>query len=175
MKVGRAGMAYQEPLATVLAIDKTDDVVRIELRIDRVPAPPIAPAGLYDPAEAGREIFPLHRLTEQLEDRLVFESYETAALLPPVGSSFILQSWWLPGALDAVLDMEAEWELEVYPDNGEHEHCLLTYERIAAYADCQKGYRSHHGWVTPAAYEQYIRRDVLRLRCQKGKRLPNTA
>ncbi|CAA9566414.1 MAG: hypothetical protein AVDCRST_MAG88-1933 [uncultured Thermomicrobiales bacterium] len=157
-------MRYQEPLATTVAADRRGDTARIVLHAERVPSPPIAPAALYDQDNPAREIFPLHKLAGQSGDHLTFEAYEVVAALPPIGARFILRSWWTADALAAVIDRAAVWVRQAYPDNGDHDHCLLTWEPIAADATCSEGYRSRHGWITTAAYEQYIQRDVLRLR-----------
>ncbi|HEX6122138.1 MAG TPA: hypothetical protein VFY89_03205, partial [Ktedonobacterales bacterium] len=95
----------------------------------------------------------------------VFETYDHAGPLPEPGRPYIFGAWWTSDALDAVLDRQAVWMRERYPDDGTHEHCLLTWETIAAYDPYQReGYRSEHGWITVAAYETYIEQDLLRLR-----------
>lgn len=66
--------------------------------------------------------------------------------------------------MDTVRDVTAECELQNYPDNDNHDHCLLTWETIAAYTDHKEGYRSSDGWITVAAYREFIEKDALRLR-----------
>jgi hypothetical protein len=125
---------------------------------------PIAPGDLRF-AEPFQLVFPLHQLIDRDGLRLVFETYEPQLPLPTPGESFTFCSWFLPAALNALRDRSVHWDLRDYPDNGDHDHCLLTSATLAAYADYQKrGYHSSYGWVTVAAYQEYIERDVLRVR-----------
>jgi hypothetical protein len=146
-------------------------VVLTILDMDYLPGPPLAPGGLWDPDDENRAVLPLHKLVEQSDSTLVFETYDHAGPLPEPGRQYIFGSWWTSDALDAVLDRQAVWVRERYPDNGTHEHCLLTWETIAAYGPYQReGYHSEHGWITVAAYETYIEKDLLRLRGDQSGR-----
>ena len=66
--------------------------------------------------------------------------------------------------MDAVRDMSATWARLSYPNDGEHDHCLLSWETIAAYADHKEGYHSSHGWVAVESFHEYIETDRLRIR-----------
>ncbi len=47
-------------------------------------------------------------------------------------------------------------------DEGDHDHCLLTWETIRS---GDEAYRSDRGeWISSAAYERFVRDDVLRIR-----------
>jgi hypothetical protein len=156
------------PPAEVVAVETRAGVTRVVLTIldmAYLPGPPLAPGSLFDLDAPNREVLPLHRLLEQSNSTLVFETYEHAGPLPELGRRYIYGSWWTPDALDAVLDQQAVWVRERYPDDGTHAHCLLTWETIAAYGEYQReGYHSEHGWVTVAAYATYLEQDLLRLR-----------
>ncbi len=156
------------PPAEVVAVETRDEVTRVVLLIldmAYLPGPPLAPGSLFDLDTPNREVLPLHKLLEQSDSTLMFETYDYAGPLPELGRQYIFGSWWTPDALDAVLDRQAVWVRERYPDNGNHDHCLLTWETIAAYGEYQhEGYHSEHGWVTVDAHEIYIEKDLLRLR-----------
>lgn len=66
--------------------------------------------------------------------------------------------------LDAVRDRSRVWSHEHYPDNGDHDHCLVTWTRIEAQGSHPDGYRSGCDWLTVNAYQTYIVQDLLRIR-----------
>jgi hypothetical protein len=67
--------------------------------------------------------------------------------------------------MEAALDAATVWEHREYPDDGSHDHCLFTWETIAAYAENRVGwYSEKHGWVTAKAYQDFIANDVYHLR-----------
>jgi hypothetical protein len=139
--------------------------------MEYIPGPPLAPGSLWDTTWQNREVLPLHKLVEQSDSTFVFETYDYAGSLPELGRQYIFGSWWTFDALDAVLDRQAVWVRERYPDNGTHEHCLLTWETIAAYDPYQwEGYQSELGWITVGAYKTYIEKDLLRLRVDSSRR-----
>jgi hypothetical protein len=162
------------PPAQLVAVETRGGVTRVVLtvlKMEYLPGPPLAPGGLWDPDDESRAVLQLHKLVEQSNSTLVFETYDHAGPLPEPGRHYIFGSWWTSDALDAVLDRQAVWVRERYPDDGAHEHCLLTWETIAAYGPYQReGYRSEHGWITMAAYETYIEKDLLRLRGDQSRR-----
>ena len=158
---------YHLPTATVVEATQRGDVATVTLQFEAEQQNylryPIAPADLrYELTHRLR--FPLHQLVMRDGLRLVFETYAPPLPLPTSGGAFTFCSWFAPEALNAVRDVSARWELLDYPDNGHHDHCLLTWETISAYTGDHQGYRSHHGWITVAAYEEYIERDVLHIR-----------
>ncbi|MBK8812700.1 MAG: hypothetical protein IPN69_18485 [Acidobacteria bacterium] len=85
--------------------------------------------------------------------------------LPKVGEVFSYRGWWLPEAMEAALDVGLKWEKKKCPDNGNHEHCLFSWEAIASYAECSEGYFSEkYGWITCDSYEKFIKGDIYHLR-----------
>ncbi len=156
---------------TVTAVEPISEGLRVTCRLGfdhfsaRYPAP-FAPCLLMTD-ETGDVVCELHRLVEVNGDIVVCDRFtELDPRVPEVGGCYHYQGWWVPGAMDAVLDESALWHRRVYPDNGDHDHCLLTYDTLAAYGDyAHEGYfHEAHGWVTVEAYELYIRDDVCRLR-----------
>jgi hypothetical protein len=158
---------YQLPVVRVADAVQREDVATVSVEFDppgeRYLHYPIAPADLWL-AEPSQLVFPLHQLIDRDGSRLVFETYEPQLSLPAPGESFTFCSRFKPEALNALRDRLVHWDLLDFPDNGDHDHCLLTWATMAAYADQKRGYHSSYGWVTEAAYQEYIERDVLRVR-----------
>jgi hypothetical protein len=158
---------YRLPVVRVDDAVQREAVATVSIEFDpageRYLSCPIAPADLRF-AEPFQVVFPLHQLIDRDGSRLVFETYEPQLSLPTRGESFTFCSWFLPEALNAVRDELVHWDLLDYPDDGDHDHCLLTSTTIAAYADQKRGYHSSYGWVTVAAWQEYVERDVLRVR-----------
>ena len=156
---------YQLPAATVLAARLSDDVAAVTIEVSRQDylSYPIAPADLRrsNPHEL---VFPFHQLVDRQGSRVVFETYGPELPLPAMGSVHTFCSWWVPEAIDAVRDTSVQWELLTYPDDGDHDHCLLTWKTISADTGDRVGYHSAHGWVTGDAYREFIEQDALRVR-----------
>lgn len=160
-------MAYEEPVVKVLSANRQGDVVYLRLKvIDRNswPSSPLAPAGLYQIDNPEQEHFQLHRFISQDADTLSYKTYDQTSPLPRVGQRALFRVWWTEWQLKLVLDQDREWVRRAYPDNGEHDHCALTWETIAAYSDHSEGYESEGDWITVEAYEVFILQDRLRLR-----------
>src|SRR5258706_11406480 len=134
-------------------------------RLYNVPSHPLAPAGLYSKPMSGQKQFQLHKVSHEGE-LFRFETYgEPTAPLPTPGQIFFYRPWWMPKALQAVRDIDAKWIRKNYPDNGEHNHCLFTWETISSYAGEREAYWSEkYGWITVKAYEDFIAKDIYRLR-----------
>jgi len=148
---------------------KHEDVTSIAGRFDSpesVASYPLAPAGLYSKSMSGQAQFQLHKLISHEGELLRFETYgEPPASLPTPGQVLFYRPWWMPKALQAVLDVDAKWTRKNYPENGEHSHCLFTWETISSYSGEQEGYWSEkYGWTTVTAYEDFIAKDIYRLR-----------
>ena len=159
-------MQYRPPLAKVISSERDGDVVVTVLDQKRPPPDPIAPGALYEAENSSAEVFPLHKLTARESgreiDRLTFETYGTTGSLPKQGAQHELRSWWLPHAMDALLDPDAGWERARYEgDRRDDEMCLFTWENLADYPDA---YRSKYGWATAEAFDLYVRHDLLRMR-----------
>lgn len=163
-------MSYHEPVVEVIGAVQRGDTVRTSLSVvtrgslTRL-SPPLAPASLVTLDDPTRSLFDLHRAIAS-DSGLSYETYDTQHQLPTIGRQYLLRFWWDQRGLDAVIDRDATWVRQPYPAGapGTHDHCLLTWETIAAHSEHPVAYRSHHGWLTDDAYEQYIAQDVLRLR-----------
>ena len=158
---------YRLPTATVVAARFDGDVATITIELSREDylSYPIAPADLRED-NPFRRVFPFHQLVGRMGPRLEFETYNVDLALPTVGGVLSFCSWWTRQGIDAVRDLNARWELRDYPDNGDHDHCLLTFETLSAYQGERQGYVSQHGWVTVAAYHEFIASDATRIRRQ---------
>jgi len=157
--------SYELPSATIISASQATDVITVAARISRAGYlnRPIAPADLRE-TDPFRLIFPFHQLIGREGPVLVFETYSSAQPMPKVGSSYTFCAWLLPEAFNALLDHSAVWVLSDYPDDGDHEHCLFSSEAISAYSLNSRAYHSDHGWITVAAYNDYIVNDFLRIR-----------
>ena len=138
----------------------------------RPPSDPIAPGALCESEDIRAETFPIHRLVERERgrenDRLTFETYGETGPLPEIGNQYELRSWWLPQAMDALLNPDAGWERARYEgDRSEDEQCLFSWEWIADYPDA---YRSKYGWATAEAFDLYVRRDLLRMQSESRRK-----
>jgi len=158
-------MAYVEPKGTVLQVLESKEVTQLVIAFDRMDSAPIAPAGLYVDPRKGIERFQLHRLVKQEKLVYTFQTYSRSHPLPDVGEVFSYRGWWLPEAMKAAIDTKEQWERKAYPDNGDHDHCLFTWENIAPLAENREGYYSDkYGWITCDAYARFVSGDYYRLR-----------
>lgn len=166
-------MPHQEPLVEVVTVTQQECCVRTILRIVSYGTlgrllPPLMPSALVALESPARSFFELHRLLpadDQASDQLAYETYGAVALLPEIGKRYILRLWWSQDQLDIVRDHNTDWILQPYPytDPGTHNHCLLTWEAIAVNSDNPIAYHSRYGWITIAAYEEYIVQNIRRL------------
>jgi hypothetical protein len=154
---------YRLPKAKVLSIVNDNDVTTcmIDISDEHYLCYPIAPCNLQD---GNGYVFPFHQLVAREKARLTFETYETQYVHPNVNAEYEFLSNWLPDAMDAVRDLDTNWVYGVYPDNNDHDHCLLTYMTISAKNNHKSGYCSKYGWVTVKAYKDFIEKDQLRVR-----------
>jgi hypothetical protein len=156
---------YRLPTATILRAERLGEVSTVAIEISREDylTYPVAPASIWR-RYPDQMVFQFHQLIGRDGPRLVFETYRAAYALPAVHSQGDFGSWWSHWAMDAVRDMSATWARLPYPNDGEHDHCLLTWETIAADADHKEGYQSSHGWITVEDFQEYIEKDCLRIR-----------
>jgi hypothetical protein len=161
-------MRYKEPKAKVVHASRRDDVITVVVEVSSLFSEPLAPGGLYLIGKPEQEIMQLHSLKATNGNAITYETYDYAGELPTVGAEYIYRVWWTPGQIAAVTDTSRKWSYEEYPDNGDHDHCLLTGETIAADAEQKAGYRSGKDWITEEAYKTYIVDDKLRIR-HRGK------
>ena len=157
-------MAYAEPIIEVVEASRDGDVTTTRLRLvaGGLPSEPLVPAGLYAEDRDDERLFELHTLSRwEPGGTLVFESYGEPAESVRPGARAVFRSRWTRESWWAVTDRNLDWTPLPYdgPDQG---HCLLTWETISR---GEVAYRSSRGdWVTVAAFERYIRDDVLRIR-----------
>ncbi|HMJ00746.1 MAG TPA: hypothetical protein VK488_12990 [Gaiellaceae bacterium] len=153
-------MTYTESTAQLVDVARSGDVTTTRLLASEAVSEPLAPAGLYAGPDAPDEVWQLHKLVEREADgSLVFETYGSGPP-PQAGERFVFRPWWTPGQLAIAADRTLDWRREQYA-KGDHEHCLLTWETILPGATA---YHSTAGWLATAAYERFIRDDLLRLR-----------
>jgi hypothetical protein len=157
-------MTYEEPSAKVIQLSRDNDVVTVVLEISSLLSEPLAPGGLYVSDRPEQEAIQLHKLKAADGNVLTFENYDHVGDLPSVGTEYIFRVWWTPDQLEAVTDTSRKWNYEKYPDNGDHDHCLLTWEAIGSDEEIKAGYRYGDDWITEQAYETFIVGDKLRLR-----------
>ena len=158
-------MKYREPKGKIVGVSEEGGTSRLTIEFDRMDSGPVAPAGLYTDPSSGEERFQLHRVAQREGLVYTFETFHRPQPLPREGEVFFYRGWWLQEAMDAALDMSANWVRKNYPDNGDHAHCLFTWETIASYADCSEGYFSEkYGWITVEAYNKFINGDIYHLR-----------
>ena len=157
---------YFLPTAVVLSAYSSDDTATTIINISHQDylGYPIAPASLKERVNSDFN-FPLYQLVKREGPRLTFETYNIDIPQPIVGVTYEFYSWWIPDAIDAVLDTSVKWKQITYPDNGDHDHCLLTGETISAYDGYKEGYYSDlYGWITIEAHSKFIAHDILRIR-----------
>jgi len=157
-------VSYKEATAKVVQVARSVDAATVTVEVSRLPSEPLAPAGLYTLDNTGQEVIQLHKLIAASGNILTYEIYDDVDDWPEVDSVYIHRVWWTLDQLEAVTDASRKWTFDEYPDNGEHDHCLLTWNTIAAYADHKTGYHSGKDWITEEAYKTYIVDDKLRLR-----------
>lgn len=169
-------MAYQEPEIEILSATQTSDAATVTLRFVDWPMYvkradqalyPLAPAGLYCPPKMGDAIFELHHLIMRQGSVLEFTTFNPNQPLPAAGDLLRFRSWWTYPAMEAVLDRSAKWVERKLPQDLDHEHCLLFWDTI--YPGDTAHWNEDHGWITSAAYRDYIERDILRVRSSKSR------
>jgi hypothetical protein len=75
---------------------------------------------------------------------------------------------WSPWQLELAMSDASAWKKAFYPDNGDHDHCALTWETIAAYGDyIHEAYTNGSDWITPDAFNRYIVGNEAHVRKQK--------
>ncbi|MEE9346084.1 MAG: hypothetical protein V3U88_10810 [Methylococcales bacterium] len=160
-------MGYIEPKGKIIEASETGNVSRLVIEFDRMDSAPITPAGLYINPKKGSERYQLHKVIKIEGSVYTFETFDSCHPIPKQGDEYSYRGWWLPEAMDAALDTSEKWEKRKYPDNGNHEHCLFSWETIASYAECSEGYYSEkYGWITCESYNDFIVGDIYRLRSE---------
>jgi hypothetical protein len=155
---------YVEPIAKIIQSCQSGEISFVVLELDKCVSEPLAPAGLYSTSNISEERFQLHKFIQKEKNQYHFETYQSAMSLPSPGGIYWFRAWWDRETVKAALDITIVWNREYYPDNGDHDHCLFTWERIAAHSENRIGYHSRYGWITVEAYNKIIRDDIYRLR-----------
>ncbi len=158
------------PTVEILSVVPLPDGQRITCRFSRPYGEPVAPGGLYVDPRSGQESFAVHRAVSRTGNQVTFESFGPAATSAPApGSSFFYRGWWVKAAMAAALDTSAHWRHLVYPNDGTPQHCLFTWQTISSYIGLASGYWSaEHNWITEQAYNEFIVKDIYRLREPHG-------
>jgi hypothetical protein len=126
---------------------------------------PLAPAGLYDIETQRIEAIQLHKLVAAEPLRYTFRTYRTNPQATELrGKQFVFRPWWTAKAFDLVTNPSTGWQYSVYPSDGSHAHCELTYVGIGSDEDNKDGYFLGDLWVTREAFESYIRDDIFHCR-----------
>jgi hypothetical protein len=159
-------MKFVPPVLTVLSQSQcgtsVDTVVVGDISTYR---PPLAPAGLYDVENQRDEALQLHKIVLSDGETYTFRTYEAEARPESIcGKSFVFRPWWTPKSIALVTKPSSQWRYALYPADGTHAHCELTYVGIGANEDAKDGYFIEDLWVTCDAYERYIRDDVFHCR-----------
>lgn len=161
------------PIATIKTVSNRERPEVILVSFDRSPTHPIAPAFLFDSAPQLYARTPLAVLEWGWQEGAVWRfELANAPRDVNIGASYGYQAMWSASGFDAVADLDAVWVESDYPDDGTHEHCLLTYATISAYQGDRTGYRSDtHGWLTSDAYREHIALDRygIRARIRNGR------
>ena len=159
-------MIYQERVAIVTELNGDSDVTVVTFDIDRLPTEPLYPALLLKIEGGSSEVaLELHKYISSQDLTFTYETYDWTGPFPKIGDSLTYRGLWIPGVLELVADTSLEWQRERYPDDGNHHHCPMTYETLAAYDPYQKeGYRCGDEWISVEAFETYIKNDRLRVR-----------
>jgi len=156
----KAGRAH----AFVVETNEAGNELTSVLLLDHVPRPPLVPAALWEISDPIKEVLQLHQVKDVEDNRLTCVTFEFEGDLPEKRREYAFQLWWVPSAMELVTDLVRKWSRKDYPDNGDHDHCELTWKTISAYTGCREGYESSGDWVTVDAYNKYIRDDFLRVR-----------
>lgn len=151
--------------AKILEASRNGSVSTLVVEFNKKISKPVVPSGLYLDPSSGEEVFELHNIIDCKDLTFTFETYNSKFELPAVNKVFFYRGWWFPEAMEAVLDTEEKWEHRIFPDNGNHEHCLFTWETIASYSDEKDGrWSSKYGWITNQCYKDFIVNDIYRVR-----------
>lgn len=126
---------------------------------------PIAPAQLATYDQSGKMVysFPLHKLIDQKNEKLIFETYEYTDDLPKENKIYTFQSWFTPEQLDLIQNETYKWVKKRIPENIKKDYCQLSWEPLIP---GKFGYTNNSEWISERAYSLYIKNDILRI----GKR-----
>lgn len=159
-------MPFIAPIVTILRQETAGEDVLTYVAGDLAPyGAPLAPAGLYDEVNQSTEYFQLHKLVSHAPGRYTFRTFNAKPLADkPEGFRFVFRPWWTRRAWDIVTDLNRPWQHAIYPNDGSHAHCELTYAGIGEHEEHKDGYFSGSDWITCEAYVRFVRNDEYRCR-----------
>lgn len=150
---------WTPPKAQVISVEAVGSDTVVGLRLPPGLSPPLAPASLLQETEV---VIHLDVVLSEDAGVTTFRTEEQPRQ-PLVGQVLGFQQWWVPGALDAVLDTTRQWT-RMRPAQRNHEHCLLGYETIEEGIGDGTGWCSRDDWVCPECFQRFITDDHLRVR-----------
>lgn len=166
-------MTYRPQQVTLTGLERQSSGLLVTLTSNDLRGVELAPAFLFE-LTAVPQRDPVVVL-EWLVRRDTTFCFEAAPELVPlqVGRTYGYQGFWDGNGYDAVADLGATWERAEYPDNGDHDHCVISFETISAYSGERFGYRNPaHGWITEEAHREQIVNDIygIRRRLREGRK-----
>jgi len=158
--------SFVAPVVEIATVTRSGDITETVVRGSLDPYKDgFAPSALYDIETQRIEAAQLHRYIGSIDDRHTFQTLHGVVIADScVAQRFVFRPWHDQSDLDIVVDPSRTWTLRQYPDNGDHSHCLLTWETIAANSDHKQGYESDGIWLTEDAYKKYVIDDYYKIK-----------
>jgi hypothetical protein len=107
-------MTYQQPVADIISCHKQGEVLQTILRLNHIPASPIAPASLYEQHQNGAKVLNLHKVVQRTGNRITFQTYDDRVKPLKSGSVYVFMSWWRLDQLKLVRDSSRRWKKEKF-------------------------------------------------------------
>ncbi len=166
-------MTYRPQQVTVIGVERGSSGLLITVTSNDLRGEELAPAFLFElTPEPQRDALVILEWLQSRGESYCFEAAQERTPLQ-VGRTYGYQGIWDGNGYDAVADLDAHWEHAEYPDNGDHDHCAISFETISSYTGERFGYRNpDHGWITEEAYREQIVDDIygIRRRVREGRR-----
>jgi hypothetical protein len=157
---------FVAPVVEVEHVTRSGDVTEICIRGRLDPyKTALAPSALYDTRSERIEVAQFHRYLESIGERHTFQTLHGVTIPDScIGQRYVFRPWHDQSELDIIADPSRTWTLRRYPDNGDHAHCLVSWETIAAFSDHKSGYESEGVWLTESGYKKYLIDDYYKIR-----------
>jgi hypothetical protein len=126
------------PYAVVLDSVRDGDLLVTAVLLSEHPGRSLVPSSLWE-QDPLREVVQFHKVRSEANLAFEFETFESTEAPIEKNHEYFLQKWWMGEAMDLVTDTTRNWERTRYPDNGQHDFCLLTYENIGADEQKKRG------------------------------------